>query len=316
MLIRRRGFTLVELLVVIAIIGILASLILPAVQYARESARRTQCLNNLRNCALAVTNFNGGHMCLPPSRWLCTITATVQGTNTIYNTANWPVNLLPHLEQQGLYNDITGGLPIPPTTLKILTCPSQPNFTDGEFPMSYAVNGGRENGNVPGSTPPLVNHDYSENGVFVDLGVAGTTTTTKKYSLDMVSKYDGTSNTLMLVENSDVGKWLVSPDEVDGQVLWFPTPIVGINKDLSDYSPTPARVNNAARPASEHGGIMMVAMCDAVTRTMSQDVDYKLYALLMSSRGPKVKDPSTGPPSTNVPLVLGPAWQSDLPGQW
>jgi hypothetical protein len=52
----------------------------------------------------------------------------------------------------------------------------------------------------------------------------------------------------------------------------------------------------------------MVSLCDANTRAMSQDVDYQVYALLMSSRGPKVKVPRTG--------VLGPAWQSNLPGTW
>ena len=290
----RRGFTLVELLVVIAIIGILASLILPAVQYSRESARRTDCLNRVRNCAMAISNYNGGHMNLPPSR-------KVYPAGVV--PVNWPVNLLPYLEQQGLYNDIMAGLVIPPTDLKILKCPSQYSFINTSYPMSYAVNGGRANCN----TAPLVNHDYAENGVFID---GDTSATTKKYSLDMISKYDGTSNTLMLVENRDVGGWLSSPNEWDGQVVWFdpddPTDalnIVGINKD----APTPLDIR-AARPASEHGGIVMVALCDAQTRPMSQDIEYKVYALLMSSRGPKAKVPCSG--------ALGPAWQSGTIPQW
>src|SRR3954452_25226223 len=63
---KRKAFTLVELLVVIAIIGILVALLLPAIQAAREAARRTKCVNNLKNCALAVLNYESSNKVLPP----------------------------------------------------------------------------------------------------------------------------------------------------------------------------------------------------------------------------------------------------------
>ncbi len=86
---RTKGFTLVELLVVIAIIGILVSLLLPAVQAAREAARRMQCSNNLKQIALAIHNYADSHKVLPPS-WLFDMPTM--------NVQTWGVGILPYLE--------------------------------------------------------------------------------------------------------------------------------------------------------------------------------------------------------------------------
>src|SRR5437773_12049523 len=91
----RRAFTLVELLVVIAIIGVLVALLLPAVQMARESARRTQCSNHLKQLGLAAQNFNDVRGWLPPSR------VSNDGTDSAnQNWLTWAVIMLPYVEQQ------------------------------------------------------------------------------------------------------------------------------------------------------------------------------------------------------------------------
>jgi prepilin-type N-terminal cleavage/methylation domain-containing protein len=100
----RRGFTLIELLVVIAIIAILIALLLPAVQQAREAARRTQCRNNLKQLGLAFHNYHdiynrfpGGHM------W----DSSTASTNNVTGTGwGWAAALLPQMDQLAAYNQI------------------------------------------------------------------------------------------------------------------------------------------------------------------------------------------------------------------
>ena len=102
----RAGFTLVELLVVIAIIGILIALLLPAVQAAREAARRSQCTNNLKQLALAMHNYEGTFKVYPPGRMGCdgACTPTYGPSTSAF------VMILPFIEQQALY-DLFGTFP-------------------------------------------------------------------------------------------------------------------------------------------------------------------------------------------------------------
>lgn len=145
----RAGFTLVELLVVIAIIGILVGLLLPAVQQAREAARRMSCSSNTRQLALAMMNYESAFKHLPAG-W------TTHGTL-------WSSAVLPHLEQQPLYSTLlfqeTGignwDNPASPnyracqTVVSSFQCPSCPNLEPRAYngierrvPISYRVNGG------------------------------------------------------------------------------------------------------------------------------------------------------------------------------
>jgi prepilin-type N-terminal cleavage/methylation domain-containing protein/prepilin-type processing-associated H-X9-DG protein len=127
----RRGFTLIELLVVIAIVGVLMGLLLPAVQMAREAARRTSCTNNLKQIAVATHNFHNDHGRFPTGARLPVYVGDVPTGAT-----NLWVELLPYFEQGNLHdkwdyddnrNNVAGGrTAIQAQVIGILLCPSDP----------------------------------------------------------------------------------------------------------------------------------------------------------------------------------------------
>jgi prepilin-type N-terminal cleavage/methylation domain-containing protein len=149
---RNRAFTLVELLVVIAIIGVLVALLLPAVQAAREAARRSQCSNNLRQMGLALHNYHDTH------QWFPINYRPVRG-----GTYSWMQAILPYIEQQNLFNQIKMGgtvaenVAVANTPIKTYRCP-----TDG-LNQNGMMNGAADGG----GTKAITNYKANAGGYWV-----------------------------------------------------------------------------------------------------------------------------------------------------
>jgi prepilin-type N-terminal cleavage/methylation domain-containing protein len=190
MSLRKSGFTLVELLVVIAIIGILVALLLPAIQAAREAARRTQCNNRLKQLALALHNYHDTIGRLPFAT-ICNINGGAPGMSTNARQS-WYHMILPYVEQTAYYEEITprietqqfpGGWPEATVVIETFMCPSDPvspKTTQQGFHGNYLpCHGSSHTGSGAGVT----------DGIFYPRSKTRLTDIT-----------DGTSNTVMLGE--------------------------------------------------------------------------------------------------------------------
>ena len=200
----RLGFTLVELLVVIAIIGILVALLLPAVQSAREAARRLQCSNNLKQLALALHNYHDTAKAFPPA-----ITFKSGEDPTQYNTVRpgWTISILPFIEQQALYDAVDKTQPLTHSnnqrirSVRVpgMLCPSEPNGkvncarAGGDWARgNYGANVGMVN---PLATLAAGAAPSSDQWNPYQRGVMGA-----NVSLEIGEIKDGTTNTLLLME--------------------------------------------------------------------------------------------------------------------
>jgi prepilin-type N-terminal cleavage/methylation domain-containing protein/prepilin-type processing-associated H-X9-DG protein len=205
----RRGFTLIELLVVIAIIAVLIALLLPAVQAAREAARRSQCINNLKQIGLGVMNYESVNQSLPPGKKGC-----------CYGT--WTVFVMPFLEQGATYNswnfvagpdnNVGGGLftyggvgntTVTRNRINAYTCPSdtpQVPLSNGVQSHNYAFN----YGNLGNAQQKTLNGFTFTGAPFSDLYPPGKpnngSTTSAWGTRGLRDLTDGTSNTILSAE--------------------------------------------------------------------------------------------------------------------
>lgn len=307
---RRFGFTLIELLVVIAIIAVLVALLLPAVQQAREAARRSQCKNNLHNIGLALHNYMETNKVFPPSRiamgqvgW----GGPAQGGPPFFlNATGWTM-LLPYLDQSPLYNQynfnsaaswstVYGAYtvsqmmgsadlnaPVTRTKLQILLCPSDPNaFYYPSMNKYYSISGTNPGGMRTNYDFNVWYGEYYYQGYALsNLPVTSRATFAANSSSKVEDIKDGSSNTLIVTEtirnvyNGQPPAWGHGGHVQVGITLDCPwTP--GINLFVYPGYPTtfqPGRLGNWASAGSLHVGGCQALLGDGSVRFLSQNTN-------------------------------------------
>lgn len=299
--IRIRGFTLVELLVVIAIIGILVGLLLPAVQSAREAARRTACSNNLRQISLATINYESGRKRLPAG-WEIK-PPTVMGSPAIIN--GLLTEILPFLEQTNLEDlyDYKKGYLHPDnqeavnTKVSIFKCPSGPESK----PTSIAGFFGAPTGMTAETTDYFGIrdiHDSSYNrmkGVFTDVWFG------QGRPKRLANIKDGTSNTIAFVEKAGLPELYANGRLVDEDTYYFYASWAGpsgiqvysVVKDSNPTSPFPSgteflNARNNHTPYSFHPGGLNIGLLDGSVQFLNDNVEFETWSRLIQPRDGKV----------------------------
>lgn len=249
-----KGFTLIELLVVIAIIAILIALLLPAVQQAREAARRSQCKNNLKQIGLALHNYHDSHKVFPPGHvhgrsGNC---APLVGNQREDSRAAWTVHILPYIDQGPLYNQFNFNSPfygrfdhVPSDTTNLATqdtaaptiyrCPSNPRNTSDPYICTYYGSMGGGNTTTTNMSvdddPDSFNwmapcHNTNPGATIGDLGSNqrmfwnnGLLFLNSATSIPMIR--DGSSNTLLVGETMWVGLRDNYPNGGGGRGYWW-----------------------------------------------------------------------------------------------
>jgi prepilin-type N-terminal cleavage/methylation domain-containing protein len=315
---RLRAFTLVELLVVIAIIGTLVALLLPAVQHARESSRRSTCASNIRNVALATLQYEERFRSFPGLFEI--IPGERLKSQSGYPNTTWAVSLMDDLERAGVAAPNKMG-ELTDTYVAVYVCPSDGSKTRTGPELSYVANGGRL-GSVVGerlANGPFINHAYHPKLLMQD----GNWMDGRDYTLAYGENVNSPGYTVMGWNGwKSVDPWafdepkFITPDLKDR--TWGPVFLWGLNTDER----TPINMNGPdqttikcdakitgrytsiscpagpglamarwARLSSSHGGGVNVAFASGRVLFLRETVDYGVYIALMTPFDKKSDSP-------------------------
>jgi prepilin-type N-terminal cleavage/methylation domain-containing protein len=292
---RSRGFTLVELLVVIAIIGVLVALLLPAVQAARESARRLQCSNKLKQLGLAIQNYHDTFLVYPPQSFPAHGSANAWG---------WGPMIFPFLELQALHESLQPNSKMPPGVFAGTLPAAQTQFSGGRLLQQRVVaficpsdgttvlnqfyaspRGSSDSSNWYSKSNYLCNQNVITKAVGTFSGPPG------PKCLSMRNVQDGTSNTLLLGERalrvfpleqrSVAGVvWGKPANNADAATCFHPNYPINTQDPVNDYQANGygQYANNAQHTCnshavtSNHPGGAMFSLSDGAVRFISENI--------------------------------------------
>jgi prepilin-type N-terminal cleavage/methylation domain-containing protein len=313
---RRRAMTLVELLAVITIIGVLIALLLPVVQAAREAARRMQCANNLKQIGLALHVYAEANRQHLPA-W-ARVAFDKQGRRVPgyeyfaeWQSYSWRSTLLPHHEQQALYDRLDFSKPPAATEagrgvlarfLGIYQCPSTPGYrriipnigepfppkgppaAASDYAGSHSINGGGDawNPNAKGVWSTV--HTVLLTGENLDSGRSDRCRPPRLTDVD-----DGLSSTLLVVEQAGKPDWRYHPysDTAPYEFSLSLGPWLTCELDVLGDS-LKVNENNIGGIYAFHPGLAEILLCDGSVRGLSATTSREVYLALISRSGGEV----------------------------